>query len=80
MKTNDALANGDRRNGPTYPIEILPKNCAGIPANTILQGHNRRAALLQSGQAETVVLVRHDLADADADTSERHFLDENQDQ
>src|SRR5436305_951492 len=35
----EALAAGIERNGLRNPIEILPKNRAGYPPNTILNGH-----------------------------------------
>lgn len=55
-------------------IQILPENAAGLPANTILDGHKRRRALLHNGETTTTVIVRYDLASADARTIEKEFL------
>jgi hypothetical protein len=72
-----ALADDIRRNGLKNPIEILPKNRAGFPANTIIRGHNRRDALIFNKEIETKVLVKYDFADADAVTIERYYLEDN---
>src|SRR3954469_20477876 len=72
----EALAEDIKRNGLRNPIEVLPKNRAGYPADTIIRGHQRRRALELNGEAETTVLIRHDLADADA--IEKCFLEDNQ--
>ena len=37
-----ALADDIGRNGLKNLIEILPANAAGLPANTIIDGHQRR--------------------------------------
>src|SRR3954470_12962193 len=73
-----ALAADVKQNGLRSPIEVLPKNRAGYPADTIISGHQRKRALELNGEAEATVLVRHDLADADADAVEKAFLDDNQ--
>jgi hypothetical protein len=73
-----ALAKDIAENGLREAIEILPENQAGFPANTITSGHQRGRALKDNGETETVVIVRYDLADADAATIERAFLEANQ--
>lgn len=72
-----ALADDIKRNGLRQPIEILPDNTAGYPTNTIVRGHERRRALLANKETTADVLVRYDLADADAADIERAFLDDN---
>ena len=59
------------------PIEILPANEAGLPPDTILDGHRRRDALVACGETVVPVLVRYDLANADRPTIDRLFLDAN---
>lgn len=71
-----ALADDIRRNGLRTLIEVLPSNRAGLPPDTILKGHQRRRALKLIGFVETEVLVRYDLADADAAEIERCFLED----
>lgn len=73
-----ALADDIRRNGLRQPIEILPRNAAGHPPNTILRGHQRQLALLLNGETEVDVLVRYDLAQASAEKIERAFHEDNQ--
>src|SRR4051794_856350 len=73
----EALAEDIKRNGLRSPIEVLPKNRAGYPADSIISGHQRKRALELNGEAETTVCVRHDLADADAAAVEKAFLDDN---
>jgi hypothetical protein len=73
-----ALADDIQRNGLREKPEILPKNAAGYPANSIISGHRRKRALLHNGETETQVLVRYDLASADAATIEKLFLEANQ--
>jgi ParB-like chromosome segregation protein Spo0J len=68
------LVNQIRRKKLKDPIEVLPANKAGLPPNTIVKGHRRKFALEQLGRTETRVLVRYDLADADAMTIEREFF------
>ena len=71
------LAQDIRDHGLKLPIEILPANQAGFPANTILKGHQRKRALELIGRTEVDVLVRHDLAQVDPPTIEREFLNDN---
>ena len=59
------------------PIEILPANEAGLPSDTILDGHRRRDALVASGESTVPVLVRYDLATTDRATIDRLFLEVN---
>ena len=73
-----ALANDIKLNGLKHPIEILPANTAGLPPDTILAGHQRKLALEKNGETRTEVIVRHDLATADAATIEACFLGDNQ--
>src|SRR5688572_7253711 len=68
------LAGDIAANGLRHPIEILARNRAGLPANTILAGHQRRRALLLNGETEAEVLVRYDLTNVDAQVIEREFL------
>ena len=65
------------RRGGVPPIEVLPKNRAGLPPNTILRGHARREAAERSGLEELEVLVRYDLARASPEAIEREFLADN---
>jgi ParB-like chromosome segregation protein Spo0J len=65
------------KQGIVHPIEVLPKNRAGLPPNTILRGHQRLRAYKLIGAVEIDVLVRYDLADADENTIEREFLVDN---
>jgi len=66
-------------NGLRVPIEILPANAAGYPANTIVFGHRRCKALIQLGITEVNVLVRYDLADSGAGEIEALFIHDNLD-
>ena len=73
-----ALADNIDRIGLQQPIEVLPPgNAAGLPAGTILRGHQRRRALQLLGYEEAEVLVLHDLAGADRNTVDLHFVEEN---
>lgn len=56
------------------PIQIVPKTRAGLPANTIIDGHQRARAHELVGDTEVPVLVRYDLADAILEQVEREFL------
>ena len=58
-------------------IEIIPENQAGLPANSIFDGHRRKVALLALGKKSAPVLVRYDLATADRATIDRLFLEAN---
>jgi ParB-like chromosome segregation protein Spo0J len=69
-----ALAADIAENGLREKIEVLPANRADLSANTILDGHKRRRALLRNGETNTTAIIRYDLAQADALTLERAFL------
>ena len=56
---------------------MMPANRAGLPKNTILDGHQRLRALLLNGESSTTVKVCYDLADVDADVVERVFIESN---
>jgi ParB-like chromosome segregation protein Spo0J len=72
-----ALAEDIRRNGLRNPPEVLPKNRAGYPPDTLVAGHMRAKALLLNGETEVEVIVKYDLADADEATIEKCFLEDN---
>lgn len=72
-----ALAEDIEANGLNFPIEVLPKNDAGLPADTIVRGHQRLRALKLLKEAETEMLVRYDLADATRDEIDAEFLRDN---
>lgn len=72
-----ALADDIDRNGLKELIEVLPANSVGLPADTILLGHQRRRALLSLGRVEVDVKVRYDLAQASKPTIEAVFLEDN---
>ncbi|MEQ8788449.1 MAG: ParB N-terminal domain-containing protein [Pirellulaceae bacterium] len=65
--------------GLQHPIEILPANDAGLDADTILDGHRRRDALLANGEEEIGVIVRYDLASASREEIDQAFLHANTD-
>ena len=73
----EGLAKSYREGQAIPPIEVLAKNKAGLAANTILRGHQRRKALELNGDTEAMVLVRYDLAAADMVSIEREFLVDN---
>lgn len=73
-----ALADDIRRNGLRQPIQVLPRNKAGLKPNTIMDGHQRRRALVLNGVEVADVEVRYDLADADTAAVEQAFLEPNQ--
>lgn len=64
----------DVKGGLRDKIQVLPANKAGLPANTILDGHKRKLALEHNGETFATVIVRYDLAEADALTLELKFL------
>lgn len=71
------LAEDIRTNGLRNPIEIMPpKNRAGLPAGTIIKGHQRKRAQELNEATETAVLVRYDLVDVDATTVEVIFMED----
>ena len=64
--------------GMRDPIHVLPSgNAAGLPDNTMLDGHSRRDAAIALGLDEVPVLVRHDLLDASMKEVTLAFLDYN---
>jgi hypothetical protein len=67
------------RKGSLPPLEVLPRNRAGLPENTILRGHQRKLAHAMNGTTEVQVLVRYDLERADEATVELEFLIDNLD-
>ncbi|MBI3407205.1 MAG: ParB N-terminal domain-containing protein [Planctomycetes bacterium] len=73
-----ALADDIRRNGLRNKIQVLPRNASAIPPNTIIDGHQRRNALLMNGEKTAKVIVRYDLTDAKPAEIERIFLEANQ--
>jgi ParB-like chromosome segregation protein Spo0J len=72
-----AFAADIKKNGLRQKIQVLPGNRAGLPPNTMLDGHKRRRALLYNGETETTVIVRYDLTEADELTVEKEFLEFN---
>jgi hypothetical protein len=70
-----ALAADSKAKGLRENPHVMPRNRAGLPANTILDGHMRVRALKMLGRAEIDVVVRYDLADANERAIEREFLD-----
>jgi ParB-like chromosome segregation protein Spo0J len=74
-----ALADDIKQFGLKDSIQILPANRAGYPENTVIGGHRRTKALLLNGVKKKKVLVRHDLADADASRIELEFIRDNDD-
>jgi ParB/RepB/Spo0J family partition protein len=72
-----SLADDIKRNGLRCPIEILPENEAGFPAQTIIKGHERRLALQALGKKYATVIVRVDLATASKTAIEQEFLEDN---
>jgi len=72
------LANDIKLRGLQELIEIIPQNQAGLPTNTIISGHCRRDALKLLGETKADVVIRYDLAEADAATVEAEFLKPNQ--
>lgn len=71
------LADNIQKRGLKNPIEIMPANEAGLEANTILDGHERRRALELLGETRCTVIVRYDLATASATEVEEAFLEPN---
>lgn len=71
------LAADIAKNGLDHPIDVLPKNKAGFPVNTITGGHQRRRAQMLLKRKETLVRVRYDLADATRDEIDAEFLRDN---
>lgn len=73
----EALARDIRERGLKHSIEVLPANAAGLPAGTVVCGHQRLRALQLNGETEVVVLVRHDMAGATRAQIEAEFLTDN---
>jgi ParB-like chromosome segregation protein Spo0J len=70
----DAEFRDDIGKGQRDAIVVMPpRNKAGWPAYSILDGHRRMKALLDLGRTSAPVIIRHDLADADADTVKGEF-------
>ncbi|MBA4017018.1 MAG: hypothetical protein C0483_07590 [Pirellula sp.] len=63
-----------KRYGLRTPIDILPTNAAGLPTNTVLDGHRRREMLTALGQNEVRVIVRYDLANDDRQRIDEEFF------
>lgn len=71
----DAQLDADLQTGQRDPIHVMPaENRAGLPQFCILDGHRRAAALRRLGHTHAIVLIRHDLHEADAATVEAEFL------
>ena len=63
------------RKGQTDRIPVMPfPNRAKLPKDTLLDGHRRLSLWKKLGTKRIKVIVRHDLADADAATVEAEFL------
>lgn len=63
-----------KQNGLREPIQVLPKNEARLPANSILDGHRRWTALLALGRKVEPVLIRRDLANVDRQRIDEEFF------
>lgn len=71
----EALAADLREHGQRDAIHIMPaRNKAGLPANTVLDGHLRAELLAANGEVETDVFVRNDLVAEDRATVDAIFL------
>lgn len=74
----ERLRNSMGQTGQRDPIVVLPPdNKAGIPGDTILDGHRRRDAALSLEWSTVDVVIRHDLADVDYQEVADAFLDFN---
>lgn len=65
--------------GLKHPIEVLPKNKAGYPPDTILSGHRRARALRALGHETTEVVIRRDLARVSRERIKAEFVVDNLD-
>ena len=64
------------RTGHYDPLHVMPpKNAAGLPAYTLLDGHRRAGLLANLEMDEAEVVLRHDLAAADQATVNGIFYD-----
>jgi len=64
------------RKGHYDPLHVMPPNsAAGLPANTLLDGHRRSRLLADLGFVDAEVVVRHDLANASRATVDMTFYD-----
>jgi ParB-like chromosome segregation protein Spo0J len=73
-----AMTEDIKARGQLQPIEVMPPgNAAGLPANTMLDGHRRRRLMMAAGLTAAEVVVRHDLVDAGADSVAAVFLKSN---
>ena len=64
-------------NGLRQAVEVLPTKKAGLRPGTVIDGHDRVEAAKLLGWEEIDVIVRDDLADANAETIERAYLASN---
>jgi len=73
-----ALADNMKSEGLRDPVEVMPaKNKAGLPAGTIVDGHNRVAAAKILGWRQIDVVIRYDLLDVDTDAAEAAYISAN---
>jgi hypothetical protein len=76
MPSEDAMFQESLKSGQRDPIHVMPpKNAAGLPPYTVLDGHRRKKGLMANGETHGKVVIRHDLVGADAATVELVFLD-----
>ena len=64
------------RTGHYDPLHVMPpKNKAGLPPYTKLDGHRRARLLAELGEDEAEVVIRHDLVDVDRAAVDMVFYD-----
>ncbi|MEI8371657.1 MAG: hypothetical protein WCJ35_02365 [Planctomycetota bacterium] len=64
------------RTGCYDPLHVMPPhNKAGLPADTLLDGHRRARLLRELGMDEAQVVVRHDLINAERPVVDMTFYD-----
>lgn len=73
----DALVQDIGKRGLQQLPDVLPANAAGLPAWTIIAGHQRILAALALGWKEIKVRIRHDLADKSSDEIEEALIADN---